>query len=112
MMRLKNLLKEEGYPENVEFKEFAKKSLEGATKIANDAKEKGGAAMLTYHHFIVKLPYYKKAAEEGFNVEEGKKELQKHLDELCKAGSQMEQIRFQELVGIVEVLGELLIKFR
>ena len=44
------------------FEEFAQKRHDGAEKIAKNAKEKGGPAMLTYHHFIVKLPHYKKAA--------------------------------------------------
>ena len=42
-----------------DFETFAKKRLEGATKIATDAKAKGGVAILTYHHFVVKLPVYK-----------------------------------------------------
>ena len=45
--------------ESKSFDEFAEKRMGGATKIANNAKEKGGPAMLTYHHFKVKLPYYK-----------------------------------------------------
>ena len=114
MIRLKSILSEElteaGYPENLSFEEFAQKRLEGATKISNDAKAKGGAALLTYHHFVVKLPYYKKATEGGFNVNEAQIELKKYLDELCSVSSNMEQIHFQELVGLIEVLGELIIK--
>jgi len=52
-----------------QFEEFSGKRLKGATKIANTAKEKGGSSMLTYHHFVVKLPYYKKASEGKFDVE-------------------------------------------
>ena len=86
MIRLKNIILEQnldeaGYPEELSFEEFSKKRLEGATKISNDAKEKGGAALLTYHHFVVKLPYYKKASEGGFNLQEAQSELQKYLDE-------------------------------
>ena len=115
MIRLKNILSEKkineaGFPEDLSFEDFAKKRLEGATKISGDAKEKGGAALLTYHHFVVKLPYYKKAAEGTFNVNEAQIELKKYLDELCTVSSDMEQIHFQELVGLIEVLGELIIK--
>lgn len=114
MIRLKTILSEElneaGYPEDLSFEEFAQKRLEGATKISNDAKQKGGAALLTYHHFVVKLPYYKKAAAGGFNQEEAQMEMKKYLDELCSVSSDMEQIHFQELVGLIEVLGELIIK--
>jgi len=110
MIRLTNMIKEEGFPEELSFENFSKKRLEGATKIAKDAKEKGGAALLTYHHFVVKLPYYKKAAEGGFKIEDAQIELKKYLDELCSVSSDMEQIHFQRLVGLIEVLGELIIK--
>ena len=53
--------------ESKSFDTFAEKRLGGATKIADGAKEKGGPSMLTYHHFVVKLPYYKDAAEGKFN---------------------------------------------
>ena len=114
MIRLKNILSgelnEAGYPEDLSFEEFAQKRLEGATKISNDSKQKGGAALLTYHHFVVKLPYYKKAAEGNFKQADAQIELKKYLDELCSVSSDMEQIHFQELVGLSEVLGELIIK--
>lgn len=110
-MDIKKLIKEE--IENREsFKTFAEKRLTGAEKITNNAKEKGGPAMLTYHHFKVKLPYYKKAMEGKFDIEESKKELKEKLDQLCKLSENVEisQVEFQKLVGIIEVLGELIIK--
>lgn len=103
-------INEAGYPEDLSFEDFARKRLEGATKISGEAKKKGGAALLTYHHFVVKLPYYKKATEGAFNVNEAQIELKKYLDELCSVSSDMEQIHFQRLVGLIEVLGELIIK--
>lgn len=115
MIRLRNIIEEvklfeAGFPEDLSFEEFAKKRLEGATKISGDAKEKGGAALLTYHHFVVKLPYYKNAAEGKFKLADAQIELKKYLDELCSVSSDMEQIHFQRLVGLIEVLGELIIK--
>jgi hypothetical protein len=110
-MDIKRLIKEE--LENREsFKTFAEKRLAGAEKITNNAKEKGGPAMLTYHHFKVKLPYYKKAVEGKFDVEESKKEFKEKLDQLCKLSEnvEMSQTEFQKLVGLIEVLGELIIK--
>ncbi len=113
MIRLKDILWEDlneaGYPEDLSFEDFAQKRLEGAAKISNDSKEKGGAALLTHHHFVVKLPHYKKAAEGNFKQADAQIELKKYLDELCTAVD-MEQIHFQELVGLIEVLGELIIK--
>ena len=81
--------------------------MKGAEKIANNAKEKGGLSMLTYNHFIVKLPYYKKAKQGEFNVEEAKKEY----DKIYKSISlNMTQTQFQREVGRLEVLGELIIR--
>lgn len=94
------------------FEEFAQKRYDGAKKITDNAKEKGGPALLTYHHFRVKLPYYKEAAEGKFNLDETKKEFKEHLDELCGLSKDVDmgQVDFQKLVGIIEVLGELIIK--
>ena len=94
------------------FVEFSETRLKGATKITNNAKEKGGPSMLTYHHFKVKLPYYKKASEGKFDISEAKKEFEEKLADLCKLNKdvKMDQIEFQKLVGLIEVLGELIIK--
>lgn len=94
------------------FEEFASARLKGAEKITNNAKEKGGPALLTYHHFRVKLPYYKEASEGNFDVEKTKKEFKEKLSELCKLTEdvKMGQTEFQKLVGLIEVLGELIIK--
>ena len=66
--------------------------------------------MLTYHHFIVKLPYYKKAADGKLDMEKTKKEYTDLVNKLHKSGSNIGQIEFQRLVGKIEVLGELIIK--
>ena len=44
-----------------EMEEFADGRGKGAEKITDNAKEKGGNSMLTYHHFKVKLPYYEES---------------------------------------------------
>ena len=97
------------------FEEFANKRLAGAEKIAEAAKEKGGAAMLTYHHFNVKLPHYKKAASGKFDVDAAKKQLKqltKELNSSINSSVKMQQIEFQKKVGLIEVLGELIIKMQ
>lgn len=91
------------------FDEFADKRMGGAQKIANTAKEKGGPSMLTYHHFVVKLPYYKEASEGKFDMEDAKKEFTKTLKSISL---NMNQTDFQTEVGRLEVLGELIIKHR
>ena len=94
MIKLSDILKEV----KETFESFANIRGKGAAKIASTAEEKGGLALLTWHHFKVKAPYYKKA-------EEGK------FDKTLKSISlNMTQIEFQREVGRLEVLGELLIR--
>jgi hypothetical protein len=107
-MKLFELLNEE--KESPKLEEFADKRFNGAEKIANNAKEKGGPAMLTYHHFVVKLPYYKKAANGKLDMDSAKKEYSDLVNKLHKSGTDIKQVDFQKLVGKIEVLGELIIK--
>jgi hypothetical protein len=96
------------------FEEFAQARHDGAKKIADTAKEKGGNALLTYNHFVVKLPYYKKAAAGKFDLKASQKELaslMKKLDDGTEKMVSLKQIEFQKLVGLIEVVGELIIKF-
>jgi hypothetical protein len=89
------------------FEEFANIRGKGAAKIATTAEEKGGLALLTWHHFKVKAPYYKKATEGKFDKEAAEKEFEQTLK---KISLNMGQIEFQREVGRLEVLGELLIR--
>lgn len=121
-MKLRQLLKEveaKKTPgekkEEKDDKAFAKTRLSGAEKIAETAKEKGGDAMLTYHHFNVKLSYYEKATQGKLDLEKAHEEYNSLLDQLVKAQKETEidlsQIEFQKIVGKLEVLGELLIEY-
>jgi hypothetical protein len=119
MIKLSNILKEADdkkvSQEDKAFIEFADTRLGGAEKIADNAKEKGGPAMLTYHHFQVKLPYYEKAANGKLDLDKAKEEYNSLLIELVKSTQKdmnIEQVTFQKLVGKIEVLGELLIKHK
>jgi hypothetical protein len=89
------------------FENFATIRGEGAAKIAATAEEKGGLSLLTWHHFKVKAPYYKKATEGKFDKEAAKKEFEKTYK---KISLNITQTEFQREVGRMEVLGELLIK--
>ena len=113
MTKLIDLLNE-AVNESEKFEEFSTKRRDGAEKIASNAKEKGGVSMLTYNHFIVKLPYYDKAKKGKFDPEKGKTEYKDLLDKLVKASEDVEmtQTEFQRLVGKLEVIGELIIKSR
>ena len=89
------------------FEEFANIRGKGAAKIAETAEKKGGLALLTWHHFKVKAPYYKKANEGKLDFEQAKKEFEQTYK---KISLEMSQIEFQREVGRLEVLGELLIR--
>ena len=109
MIKLAHIIKEEDSKEE----SFAKTSLKGSEKIKDNAKEKGGLSLLTWHHFKVKLPFYKKAAEGKLKITDVKEEYKNYLEQLyqaTKGDMDIEQIAFQELVGKLEVLGELIIK--
>jgi hypothetical protein len=103
----------EGDKKGESFEEFSKTRLAGAAKITEAAKEKGGDALLTYHHFRVKLPVYEKAAEGKFDEAEARDEMESLVKALVKGTSgsiKLEQVEFQKLVGLIEVFGELLIR--
>ena len=106
MIKLINILKEAKKSKET-FEEFAKTRGEGAAKIAANAEEKGGLSLLTWHHFKVKAPYYKKATEGKFDKENAKKEFEQTLKKISLS---MTPIEFQREVGRLEVLGELLIR--
>ena len=94
----------------IKFEEFAEHRLDGATTIAHNAEEKGGDALLTYHHFKVKLPFYEEATDGKFNPDRAQAHYEDLVEELYNRGINFEQIEFQEIMGKIEVLGELLIK--
>jgi hypothetical protein len=87
--------------------EFASTRLKGAEKIADTTQKKGGLSLLTYRHYKVKLPYYKKAVAGKLDKEVAKEEFSKTLKSISLNMSQNE---FQIEMGRLEVLGELLIE--
>ena len=92
---------------NDKFEEFAETRGKGAAKIASTAEEKGGLALLTWHHFKVKASYYRKATAGKFEIDSAKKEF---AETLKKISLDMTAIEFQREVGRLEVLGELIIR--
>jgi tRNA(Ile2) C34 agmatinyltransferase TiaS len=106
MIRLINLINEELITDD-KFEEFAGTRLKGAEKIADTTQEAGGLSLLTYKHYKVKLPYYKKAVAGKLDKEAAKKEFKETLKSISLNMSQNE---FQIEMGRLEVLGELLIQ--
>jgi hypothetical protein len=105
-MKLYNLLFESKQT-NDKFEEFAEVRGKGAAKIASTAEEKGGLALLTWHHFKVKASYYKQATAGKFDIDSAKKEF---AETLKKISLDMTPVEFQREVGRLEVLGELIIR--
>ena len=87
--------------------QLALTNAEGAEKITNTTLEAGGLSLLTYKHYKVKLPYYKKAAAGKLDKDAAKKEFEETLKSISLG---MTQSQFQTEVGRLEVLGELLIR--
>ena len=106
MIRLKNIMNEE-LVEDTDFLDFAGTRLKGAEKIADTTQEAGGLSLLTYKHYKVKLPYYKKASAGKLDTEAAKKEF---AETLGRISLDMSQDQFQTEMGRLEVLGELIIK--
>ena len=106
MMKLRSLLFESKAKSDT-FESFADTREAGAEKIVDNAKKKGGLALLTWHHFKVKLPYYKNAAAGKFDLDAAKKEFDATYK---KISTSMSQVEFQREVGRLEVLGELIIR--
>jgi len=102
-----NLLFESKDAKKDTFESFDDNREAGAEKIDNTAHKKVGLALLTWHHFKVKLPYYKRAAAGRFDVEKAKKEFEETYK---KISTSMSQTEFQREVGRLEVLGELIIR--
>ena len=80
---IKHILKEAISTKEME--DFAEGRGKGAEKITDNAKEKGGNSMLTYHHFKVKLPYYEKAAKGKFDMDKFREEYEKLQKERINA---------------------------
>ena len=81
------------------------------------AKKKGGYALLTFHHFEVKLAIYSKASAGKFKLSEATTKLDSLVSKLNQSLSttgeiKMTQVQFQKLVGLIEVWGELIIRFK
>ena len=103
MIKLTDILKEV----KETFESFASTRLKGAEKIADTTQKKGGLSLLTYKHYKVKLPYYKKAAAGKLDKDAAKKEFKETYN---KISLNMTQTEFQTEMGRLEVLGELLIR--
>ena len=90
--------------------EFCEKRLEGAKKIAQQARAKGGVSLLTAYHFEAKLPVYRDIIRK---LKKGEKlDLKKQYKEsLSKLSSTLNQRNFQKIAGELEVYGEVSIEY-
>jgi len=96
--------------------DFLRARRESAAEAARKAKEKGGYAMLSYYHFKAKDEPYKNALSVLKN--EGMGELNKSLKEEYRKYTndlkvkETTQKEFQDIVGKIEVIGEIIIFIR
>jgi len=93
-----------------ELLEFLEKRLEGAKKIASQARAKGGYAKLTAWHFESKLPEYQKLIQ--LAKQKSKKEVKEKAETefshyMNKVRSARTEKEFQVASGQMEVWGEL-----
>jgi hypothetical protein len=90
---------------------FIKSRRASAAKIANQSARRSGTARLTAKHFKAKDPVYarlEKLVKSGSDLNPLKKEYLSVLSQLRKNVRQ--PLKFQELTGKLEVLGEFLIE--
>jgi len=108
------LIEEEEYPQKTastrRLLEFLKTRRQSAEKIHTQSSRKSGTSRLTAKHFGVKIPVYDrviKMVEKGKDLLPLKKEYTLLLSQLRRNRQPM---KFQELTGKLEVLGEILIE--
>lgn len=95
--------------------QFLKNRKAGAQESAKKAKEKGGDAILSYYHFAAKdMPYaeiIRKLREEGLKptIQLCKEKYKNLIDQV---DLDMDQKKYQYIVGEIEVYGECYIKFK
>jgi predicted ATPase with chaperone activity len=96
--------------------DFLRQRREAAAESAKKAKEKGGYAMLSYYHFKAKDAPYKQAISvykaEGLAAVKKhlKQEYTKYTDDLVENFTNQKE--FQDIVGKIEVVGEIIIFIR
>jgi hypothetical protein len=91
--------------------EFFEKRAAGAKKIQKAAQEKGGPSMLTSYHFKAKEKPYKDCINNLSDLAFSKAHAEDCLSQL-KDWHKMTQKEFQEVMGRLEVFGEVYIKLR
>jgi hypothetical protein len=91
--------------------DFIKKRSKGAEKIAKQAKEKGGASILTAIHFKAKEIPYDHCLENSDNLKSIEKKADVVFNKL-KNWKNLSQRQFQALMGELEAYGEIYIKIK
>jgi hypothetical protein len=98
-------------------KQFLSKRAEGAAKLANNSKEKGGFATLTAFHFAAKAKPYKEAEKienaPDKDCDKANAHYKKMAEEVyakLKDLDSLSQKEFQVLTGELEVWGEVYIR--
>jgi hypothetical protein len=108
------IIEEESYPQLTaatrRLLEFIKTRRKGAEKIHTQSTRRSGTARLTAKHFGAKLPVYDRVIK---LVEKDKELLplkKEYLSLLSQLRRNRQPMKFQELTGKLEALGEILIE--
>ena len=91
--------------------DFIKIRSKGAEKIAKQAKEKGGASILTAIHFKAKEIPYEHCLENSDDLKSIEKKADVVFNKL-KNWKNLSQRQFQALMGELEAYGEIYIKIK
>lgn len=109
------ILEKNEYPQQTastkELLKFLEARRDGAARIHNQSARRSGVSRLTAKHFSSKLPVYDriiKMVKKDKDLRPLKKEYQTTLSKLRKNIRQ--PMKFQQLTGELEVLGEVLIE--
>lgn len=102
-------------PQSDDPMEFLKNRKAGAQESAKKAKEKGGDAIVSYYHFAAKdKPYaeiIRKLREEGLKPAIALCK-ERYANLIRQVDLDMDQKKYQAVVGEIEVYGECYIKFK
>ncbi len=97
--------------DNSSIDEFIKIRSNGAKKIEKQAKEKGGASILTAIHFKAKEIPYEHCLENSEDIKSIEKKADLVFNKL-KNWKNLSQRQFQALMGELEAYGEIYIKIK
>lgn len=109
-MNARQLIRRITEEEELDAKTFLEKRQEGAANVAEEARSKGGPALLTAIHFEAKAEPYASAIDE---LKDGQEDMASHAEEILAKLADWKNLsmdEFQRFTGQFEAWGECYIK--